>query len=123
MQKLTDSAKLSEQLTVANEELARLRTGSRRAGRATPGATGGTWATATRRLPAEDRKRIARAINGARNIFRWARRRKRIENARWQGSNPGAELRRLAQLAQRNEQRQHAETTMETRCDASSPTP
>ncbi|MCY4123057.1 MAG: hypothetical protein OXG72_19290 [Acidobacteria bacterium] len=123
MQKLTDSAKLSEELTVANEEPARLRAGDRRAARAAPGATGGTWAAATRRLPSEDRKRIARAINGARNIFRWARRRKRLENARWQGGNPGAELRRLARLAQGNEERRDPEGREERPGEASAPTP
>ena len=123
MQKLTDSARLSEQLTVANEELARLRAGNRCAARAAPGATGGTWAAATRRLPPEARKRIARAINGARNIFRWARRRKRLENARWQGGNPGAELRRLAHLAQVKGKRRDPEARKETPGEASAPTP
>jgi len=99
MQKLTDSAKLSEQLTLANEELARLRASQQRAARAAPGATTGTWAAATRKLPPKERARIADAINCARNTFRWARRQKRLENTRWQGGNPGAELRRLARLA------------------------
>ena len=58
MQKLTDSAKLSEQLTVANEELTRLRAGQQRAARTAPGATTGTWAAATRQLPRGDRARI-----------------------------------------------------------------
>jgi len=101
MQRLTDAAKLSEQLTIANEELARLRADQRRAARAAPGATSGTWAAATRRLPQKDRARIADALDCARNVFRWARRQKRLENTRWQGSNPGAELRRLVRLARR----------------------
>lgn len=96
---LTDAAKLSEQLTVANDELDRLRREQRRAARAPPGAASGTWADATRKLPAGDRARIADAINCARNIFRWARRRQRLKNTRWQYSNPGAELARLARLA------------------------
>ena len=108
MQRLTDSARLSEQLTVAHEELARLRTGQRHAARAAPGATAGTWAAATRRLPPKDRARIADAINCARNIFRWARRRRRLENTRWQHGNPGAELRRLARLARRTQQQRDA---------------
>ena len=95
MQRLTDSAKLSEQLTIANEELARLRAERQRTGRTAPGATAGTWAAATRDLPQTDRKRIADAINCARNIFRWARRRRRLENAQWQRSDPGSELRTL----------------------------
>jgi len=106
MQKLTDSARLSEQLTVANEELARLRARQQRSARAAPGTTSGTWAEATRKLPPSDGARIADAINCARNIFRWARRRRRLENARWQYGDPGAELRRLARLARR-ERRQH----------------
>ncbi len=101
MQKLTDSAKLSEQLTVANEEVARLRASHLHAARAAPGATTGTWNAATRKLPSKDRTRIAGAINCARNIFRWARRRRRLENTRWQHGHPGAELRRLARLARR----------------------
>ncbi len=101
MQKLTDSAKLSEQLTIANEELARLHANQRHAARATPSATSGTWATATRGLPPEDRARITDAINCARNVFRWARRRRRLENTRWQRGNPGGELRTLTRLARR----------------------
>ena len=104
MQKLTDAAKLSEELTVANEELARLRAGQRRAARAAPGATTGTWAAATRKLPPKERARIADAINCARNIFRWARRQRRLENTRWQHGDPGAELRRLARIARRTRQ-------------------
>jgi len=73
--------------------------GQRRAARAAPGATSGTWAAAARRLPAADRTRIADAINCARNVFRWARRQRRLENTRWQHGDPGAELRRLARLA------------------------
>ena len=103
MQKLTDSARLSEQLTVANEELARLRAGQQRAARAAPGATSGTWAAATRRLPPDDRARIADAVQCARNIFRWARRRRRLENTRWQHGDPGSELRRLARSARRTQ--------------------
>ncbi|MYD85245.1 MAG: hypothetical protein F4018_13850 [Acidobacteria bacterium] len=95
MQKLTDSAKLSEQLTRANQELARLRAAQERAARAAPGATCGTWAEATRKLQPADRARIADAIHYARNIFRWARRRNRLENTRWQRGDPGAELRTL----------------------------
>lgn len=95
MQKLTDSAKLSEQLTRTNEELARLRADSLRSGRTAPGATAGTWAAATRDLPQTDGKRITDAINCARNVFRWARRRRRLENARWQRGNPGSELQTL----------------------------
>ena len=95
MQRLTDSAKLSEQLTLANEELARLRAAGQRTARTAPGAVSGTWATATRNLPAPDRARIAEAINCARNIFRWARRRRRLENTGWQRSDPGTELRTL----------------------------
>ena len=101
MQKLTDSAKLSKQLTIANEELARLRANQRHVARAAPGATTGTWAAAARRLPPEDRARIADAINCARNVFRWARRRRRLENTRWQRGNPGGELRALARLVRR----------------------
>lgn len=96
MQKLTDSAKLSEQLTRTNEELARLRADSRRSGRTAPGATTGTWAAATRGLPESDRGRIADAIDCARNVFRWARRRQRLENTGWQRGDPGSELRTLA---------------------------
>ena len=98
---LTDAAKLSEQLTVANEELARLRANERRTARSTPGATSGTWTRATRKLAPDDRARIADAINCARNIFRWSRRRKRLENTRWQHGDPGSELRRLTRLTRR----------------------
>jgi len=104
MQKLTDSAKLSEQLTLANEELARLRASQQRAARAAPGATTGTWAAATRKLPPKERARIADAINCARNVFRWTRRRRRLENTRWQHGDPGAELRKLTRLARRTRQ-------------------
>ncbi len=101
MQKLTDSARLSEQLTLANEELARLRANQRHAARAAPGAAAGTWAAATRRLPSADRARIADAVNCARNVFRWARRRRRLENTRWQHGHPEAELRALVHLVRR----------------------
>ena len=126
MNRLTDSAKLSEQLTVANEELSRLRAGQQRAARAAPGATSGTWASATRRLPPDDRARIADAVQCARNIFRWARRRRRLEKTRWQHGNPGAEIRRLARLARRPRPHDDAEATKETRWDPrrdDSPTP
>ena len=96
MQKLTDAAKLSDRLTQTNEELARLRADNRQSGRTAPGATAGTWAAATRHLPQSDRVRIADAINCARNVFRWARRRRRLENAQWQRNDPGSELRTLA---------------------------
>ena len=105
MQKLTDSAKLSEQLTLANKELARLRAARQHAARAAPGATSGTWAVGTRKLPPDDRARIADAVHCARNIFRWARRRRRLENTRWQGGSPAAELRTLAGLARRTRQK------------------
>ena len=107
MQKLTDSAKLSEQLTLANEELAHLRGSQQHAARAAPGATTGTWAAATRKLPPEDRARITDAIDCARNIFRWARRRRRLENTRWQHGHPAAELRALARLARRAERQRN----------------
>ena len=126
MQKLTDSAKLSEQLTLANEELARLRAAQQHAARAAPGATSGTWAAGTRKLPPDDRARIADAVHCARNIFRWARRRRRLENTRWQGGNPGAEIRKLARLARRPRPHDDAEATKETRWDPrrdDSPTP
>lgn len=92
MQKLTDSAALSEQLTIAKEELAGLRADQRRAARTAPGATTGTWANATRKLPPGDRRRITAAVESARNIFRWARRRRRLENARWERGDPTTEL-------------------------------
>ena len=101
MQRLTDAAKLSEQLTLANEELARLRAGQQHAARATPSAKAGAWTAATRNLPEADRKRITDAINCARNIFRWARRRRRLENAQWQRSDPGSELRTLVRHIRR----------------------
>ena len=101
MNRLTDSAKLSEQLTVANEELSRLRAGRKDTARATPGATSGTWAAATRRLPPDDRARSADAVNCARNIFRWARRQRRLANTRWQHGSPAEELRTLARFARR----------------------
>lgn len=106
MDRLTNAAKLSEQLTVANEELARLRANQRHAARAAPGATSGTWAAATRRLPPKDRARIADAIDCARNVFRWARRRRRLENTRWQRGDPGAELRTLTRLVHRARRQQ-----------------
>ena len=54
---------------------------------------------------ADDRARIADAVNCARNIFRWARRRRRLENTRWQHGIPAAELRTLARLARRTRQK------------------
>ena len=66
----TDSAKLSEQLTVANEELPGLRAG-RKDGR--PGRAGRNVRDMGRRraqaAPRRDRARIADAVNCARNIF------------------------------------------------------
>ena len=105
MNRLTHAARLSEQLTVANEQLSRLRTEQTDAARAAPGATSGTWAAATRKLPPDDRARIADAVNCARNILRWARRRRRLENTRWQHGTPAAELRTLARLARRRQQK------------------
>ena len=105
MQRLTDSAKLSEQLTLANEEIARLHAAGERTARTTPGAASGTWATATRNLPAGDRTRIADAIGCARTIFRWARRRRRLENTGWQRSDPGTELRTLTRRIRLGQQK------------------
>jgi hypothetical protein len=105
---LTDAATLSERLTVTNNELARLRTEHQRAARAAPGATSGAWTAATRNLPPDDRARIVDAINCARNVFRWARRRRRLENTRWHHGHPNAELARLARLARHTrEQTRH----------------
>ena len=105
MKSLTAMAKLAEELTHAQNEISRLRTQQERAGRATPGAASTTWAAATARLPPEDRRRIDDAVNAARNIFRWARRRRRLENTRWQHGDPAGELRVLAKLARREKTR------------------
>lgn len=122
MQRLTDSAKLSERLTVANEELARLHADQQRTGRAAPGATTGTWEAATAKLPAADRARIRDAIECARNIFRWARRRRRLENTSWQRGDPGTELRTLARRIREQRPPNDSSAKENTSDNASSPT-
>ena len=105
MKSLTATAKLAEELTRAQNEIARLRTEQKHAARATPEAASTTWSAATARLPAEDRRRIDDAVKAARNIFRWARRRRRLENTRWQHGDPARELRLLGRLARREKAR------------------
>ena len=108
---LTDAAKLSEELTLAKAEIARLRAAANHPGRTAPAAASGTWHSATRKLPPKDRKRIANAVEAARNIFRWARRRRRLENTSWERGDPGTELRTIVRGIREERERREVERT------------
>ncbi len=55
-----------------------------------------SWQTAVQKLAAPDRKQILDTVIRARNLFRWARRRNRLQNIRWQRGDRQTELRTLA---------------------------
>ena len=101
---LTRAAATTEKLTQAQEEIRTLR----RLHQPQPGLTAGiqSWQAAVRKLAAADRKQILDTVIRARNLFRWARRRNRLKNLRWQRNDPQSELRKLARMARMDESRQ-----------------
>ena len=101
---LTKAATITEKLTQAQEEIKSLR----RLRQPPTGLPAGieAWHTAVRRLAAADRKQILDTVIGARNLFRWARRRNRLKKIRWQRGDPQNELRWLARTARMDRTRQ-----------------
>ena len=100
---LTRAAATTEKLTQAQEEIKSLR----RLRQPPTGLPAGieAWHTAVRRLAAADRKQILDTVIRARNRFRWARRRNRLKNIRWQRGDPQSELRSLARTARKDRTR------------------